>query len=626
MYDDYVFETLYASEEINNNNILKYILSSSNNNINNNLKPGKIRSFKIKNENNIYDNNNNNNNNYTTSNFLTFSESLKNKFTKQDLKELYSFRSPYKCLFCNGKDCKWENYKKQESPSIPGLLSDLFLDTIYATQRPSTILINEYNLISEFKSKNIGLIINLQLPGEHPYCGPNLCLEISGFSYNPEIFYVNGIDVKLCGWNDLDVPDTFNYVLDIVKDITYCINVKKKRVLVHCHAGNGRTGLIIVCYLVYSLRYKWEEALKIVREKRWKGVEKKVQEDFCRDFEIYVRFKEKIFGDEKMNVDWYVYNQNLLDYKKDSNKKSYVLNYFYENNNNLDNKKLIYYNPNLINFKYFPIIIYEIFERVFYLKIINNISNKNFYILFLTENDLSEDNKEEIINLINQINQNDFSFIQNSNNLNVLIELFFLWLNNSVINCINYKNIKKIIDLYEKYIINYETFNNVEEGKNVLKFINQSLSNVELNLIKYFSLFIYNICPDLKCDDNEEKKYFNYMLIKIIIFLLGFNFDKILESENNKNFISENVFNLFKLIEFFIYYNKKENNNIKEENLSNEKNDNLYNLYLKLKNKFENNENFINEDNFFNKNKKLEKNINIFNSNKKNILNCLFEK
>ena len=77
MYDDYVFETLYASEEINNNNILKYILSSSNNNINNNLKPGKIRSFKIKNENNIYDNNNNNNNNYTTSNFLTFSESLK---------------------------------------------------------------------------------------------------------------------------------------------------------------------------------------------------------------------------------------------------------------------------------------------------------------------------------------------------------------------------------------------------------------------------------------------------------------------------------------------------------------------------------------------------------------------
>ena len=184
MYDDYVFETLYASEEINNNNILKYILSTSNNENNNNLKPGKIRSFKINKENNIESNNNNNNNTYITSNFLSFSESLKNKYSKQDLKELYSFRSPYKCLFCNGKDCKWENYKKQESPSITGLLSDLFLDTIYASQRPSTILINEYNLISEFKSKNIGLIINLQLPGEHPYCGPNLCLEISGFTYN----------------------------------------------------------------------------------------------------------------------------------------------------------------------------------------------------------------------------------------------------------------------------------------------------------------------------------------------------------------------------------------------------------------------------------------------------------
>ena len=44
--------------------------------------------------------------------------------------------------------------------------------------------------------------------------------------------------------------------------------------------------------------------------------------------------------------------------------------------------------------------------------------------------------------------------------------------------------------------------------------------------------------------------------------MLGFNFDEILENENYKIFISENVFNLFKLIEFFIYYNKKENNNI----------------------------------------------------------------
>ena len=207
-----------------------------------------------------------------------------------------------------------------------------------------------------------------------------------------------------------------------------------------------------------------------------------------------------------------------------------------------------------------------------------------------------------------------------------MIELFFLWLNNSVVDCINYKNIKKIFDLYEKYIINYKTINNIEDEENILNFINKILSNVELNLIKYFSLFFYNICPDLNCDDNEEKKYFNLIIIKILIFLLGFNFDNILENDNYKNFISENVFNLFKLIEFFIYYKKKESKNIKEENILNKNNDNLYNLYLNLKNKFENNENFINEENFFNKNKKLEKNINIFNISKKNILNCLFEK
>ena len=74
----------------------------------------------------------------------------------------------------------------------------------------------------------IGLIINVQRPGEHPYCGKNTLDELSGFSYSPSLFSSEGIIVKLYGWKDMDVPDSFNFMLDIVKEMLFTVNEKKK--------------------------------------------------------------------------------------------------------------------------------------------------------------------------------------------------------------------------------------------------------------------------------------------------------------------------------------------------------------------------------------------------------------
>jgi protein tyrosine phosphatase domain-containing protein 1 len=141
----------------------------------------------------------------------------------------------------------------------------------------------------------IGLIINVQRPGEHPYCGKNTLDELSGFSYSPSLFSSEGIIVKLYGWKDMDVPDSFNFMLDIVKEMLFTVNEKKK-VLVHCHAGKGRTGIVIACYLMFKYNISAQEAIKKVREGRKGAIQNNEQIQFClRFFQCIFLFFFNIF-------------------------------------------------------------------------------------------------------------------------------------------------------------------------------------------------------------------------------------------------------------------------------------------------------------------------------------------
>jgi hypothetical protein len=56
---------------------------------------------------------------------------------------------------------------------------------LLATQRPSTRLLRDFNLLEKFKSLRLFSIINLQEKGEHALCGDGID-EDSGFSYKPE--------------------------------------------------------------------------------------------------------------------------------------------------------------------------------------------------------------------------------------------------------------------------------------------------------------------------------------------------------------------------------------------------------------------------------------------------------
>ena len=75
----------------------------------------------------------------------------------------------------------------------------------------------------------------------------------------PSVYFYN------YGWLDYGVP-TLESILDMVKVVDFALRGGK--VAIHCHAGLGRTGVLIACYLVYSQRMSGDEAITLVRSNR----------------------------------------------------------------------------------------------------------------------------------------------------------------------------------------------------------------------------------------------------------------------------------------------------------------------------------------------------------------------
>ena len=59
------------------------------------------------------------------------------------------------------------------------------------------------------------------------------------------------------------------------------------KVAVHCHAGLGRTGVLIAAYLVYYLRVRSNDALRYLRHKRPGSVQTRKQIDCVKEFETF---------------------------------------------------------------------------------------------------------------------------------------------------------------------------------------------------------------------------------------------------------------------------------------------------------------------------------------------------
>ncbi|KAI8892218.1 hypothetical protein BC833DRAFT_612366 [Globomyces pollinis-pini] len=203
------------------------------------------------------------------------------------------------CFFCGGKECKYENYKLWSpdkyagTNALDGLFSSWITDNILAMQRPSTRLIKEYHLLEKFIDQKVLSIFNLQTFGEHASCADGIDPQ-TGFSYNPDHFMDKGISYYNFGWTDMDIPN-METMLNIVGVMAFSLDAGKK-IAVHCHAGLGRTGLSIACYLVFGLNYTATNAITLVRTKRPLSVQTKKQVLFVNQFDAYLKTLKRSFS------------------------------------------------------------------------------------------------------------------------------------------------------------------------------------------------------------------------------------------------------------------------------------------------------------------------------------------
>ncbi|XP_076598259.1 protein tyrosine phosphatase domain-containing protein 1 [Chaetodon auriga] len=195
---------------------------------------------------------------------------------------------------CGGQACKYDNpsYWRDDQQAIKGLYSSWVSDHLLAMSRPSTEVIEKYNIIDQFRRNGIKTVINLQIPGEHASCGNPLEPE-SGFSYRPEVFMENNIYFYNFGWSDYGVA-TLTTVLDMVKVMAFAL--QEGKIAVHCHAGLGRTGVLLASFLAYATRMTANQAILYVRAKRPNSIQTRGQLRCVREFVQFLAPLRSVFS------------------------------------------------------------------------------------------------------------------------------------------------------------------------------------------------------------------------------------------------------------------------------------------------------------------------------------------
>eukprot|EP00698_Gefionella_okellyi_P022565 TRINITY_DN749_c0_g1_i1.p1 TRINITY_DN749_c0_g1~~TRINITY_DN749_c0_g1_i1.p1 ORF type:complete len:398 (+),score=42.51 TRINITY_DN749_c0_g1_i1:439-1632(+) len=88
---------------------------------------------------------------------------------------------------------------------------------------------------------------------------------------------------------------TIQLMMNIVQVVAFTIETGG-RVAVHCHAGLGRTGLVIACYLVYGRGYLPGAAIADVRTHRPGSIQTRRQEAFISHFHLHITRLRRVFA------------------------------------------------------------------------------------------------------------------------------------------------------------------------------------------------------------------------------------------------------------------------------------------------------------------------------------------
>jgi hypothetical protein len=64
-------------------------------------------------------------------------------------------KGSFTCYFCMGKGCYYEDWNNHPNPAIRGLNSDYITPYVIASQRLSTRLIEEFDLMKQFNELDL---------------------------------------------------------------------------------------------------------------------------------------------------------------------------------------------------------------------------------------------------------------------------------------------------------------------------------------------------------------------------------------------------------------------------------------------------------------------------------------
>ena len=127
-------------------------------------------------------------------------------------------------------------------------------------------------------------------------------------------------------WPDMTAPDNDIVLRSVQVMESHVKNTGK--VLVHCHAGLGRTGLMIACFLVYSKRMSSNDAIKIVRVCRPGAVQTSAQTAFVRGFEKHLWDMQAAFrielSDPRIELELFIQRQRSILHGEEGEQYRYI--------------------------------------------------------------------------------------------------------------------------------------------------------------------------------------------------------------------------------------------------------------------------------------------------------------